>query len=45
MANLIDLRLGKYELSRQLERARLSLERNVVVAVQGGGTTGNGTYI
>lgn len=40
LANLLDLRLGEYELSRQLQEAGLPPERAVLVAVRGGSTTG-----
>jgi purine catabolism regulator len=40
LANLIDLRLGERELARQLDEAGLPAERCVLVAVQGGSSTG-----
>ncbi len=40
LANVIDLRLGERELSRQLDEAGLPAERCVLVAAQGGSSTG-----
>ncbi len=40
LANLLDLRLGEHELSRQLQEAGLAPERCVLVAVRGGSSTG-----
>ncbi|TGD84547.1 PucR family transcriptional regulator [Mycolicibacterium sp. CH28] len=40
LANLLDLRLGEHELSRQLHEAGLPPERAVLVAIHGGSTAG-----